>query len=144
MAGINGVSVGRDVSVTLVTPRGQLSIDITTSFDAKARYDRRRSRPLNGPPLAVPIPDGWEGTFELDRTNSQIDSFFAAEDLAYFAGRGISPSTISETIVNVDNSVSVFIYTGVMLMFEDAGRKQADELIKMRVSFEASERKQLG
>lgn len=144
-AGINGVNVGRDVTLSVVQPSGgTLSIDITTSFDSRARYDRRRTRPLNSAPISVPIPDGWEGTFEIERINSTVEQFFALIESGYFNGQGIASGSISETILNAsDGSTSTFQYTKVMFMLEDAGRKQADDVIKIRIAWEASRRTQL-
>jgi|SRR6185312_157817 len=140
---INGVNVGRDVSLSVQTAIGTLSIDITTAFDPKPEYDKRKSRPLNGTPLNVPIPAGWNLTIELDRANADVESFFAAQEAGYFAGNGIAPATINETIQNADGSISVFLYQDLMLTLDDAGRKTADDIIKMRIAGEAGTRIQL-
>lgn len=140
---VNQVNVGRDVTLSVTTPEGLLQLDILTSFDSRPRYDRRRSKPINGPPLSIPIPDGHEGTFELDRTNNVVEAFYARLEAGYYAGRGIAPSAISETIVNADGSVTTYQYKGVMFFLEDSGRKQADDVIKIRVGWEASQKIQL-
>jgi hypothetical protein len=141
-AGINSVNVGRDVTVNLVSgSTGIVPLNITTSFDAKPTYDKRTSRPMNGRPIFLPIPAGWDGTFELDRQDPTLDDFFAALDAGYFNGQGVQASTINETIVNaVDGSVSVYQYVGVMLTFDQPGKKAADDMIKMTVGFQASDR----
>lgn len=142
--GINQLNTGRDVTLNVITPQGVLSMDITTSFDAKPKYDKRESRPMNGSPIFAPIWAGWDGTFELDRQDPDVDAFFAAQEAGWFGGLGIQPGTIQETIVNAtDGSVSVFQYQGVMMTFDQPGKKQADDLIKMTVGFQASQRVQL-
>lgn len=141
---INGYNVGRDVTLFMVTPQGTISFPSLQRFTSRQITDKRVTRPLNSSPRYVDIPAGWEGDFEIDRQDSTFDSFFAALEQGYFAGDGINTSTIQETIVNAtDGSTSVLQYVGVMLTYDDAGDKRADDVIKTRVGFRASLRQEL-
>jgi hypothetical protein len=114
-----------------------------TEFESKQIVAEPKSWPLNGPPIFLMIPDGWDGSFDLDRADSNADSFFASQEALYYAGFPIVSATINETIANPDGSLSQFMYVGVVLTLEDAGKKKGDDLVKMKVKFKASTRTQI-
>lgn len=142
--GINQVNTGRDVTLNVVSPSGTFELNITQSFRRTAMFDRRESRPINGSPQFIDIPKGWEIRFELDRQDATVDEFFASQESAYYSGAAINASSISEQLISaIDGSVSVFLYSGLMLTLDDAGDVKADDVIKMTVSGRAATRVQL-
>jgi hypothetical protein len=144
MAGLQGYNVGRDVTLFLVTPQGTILFPSLQRFTSRQITDKRMSRPLNSSVVFLDIPAGWEGEFEIDRQDPTFDTFFAIQEQQYYAGQGISSSTIQETDVNAtDGSTSVFQYVGVVLTYDDAGDRRADDVIKQRVGWRGSQRIQL-
>src|SRR5258708_4322210 len=130
-AGINGRNIGRDVTLVVTLPSGTINLNISTNFKSSQKTDARESRPINGPPIMIDIPAGWEGSFEFDRADSSADDFIAAQELGYFNGTGLVSSDIFETIPNAtDNTISTFHYTGVTWHYQNAGEKKADDVIK--------------
>jgi hypothetical protein len=141
MAGINGQNVGRDVTLVVQTPIGAFNLNVSTNFKSNQKTDQREHRPMNGPPVMIDIPAGWEGSLEADRSDSSWDDLIAAQELGYFNGAGIQPSDIFETIPNAtDNTVSVYHYAGVAWHFQNAGDKKADDLIKQAMNWRSSTR----
>ena len=143
MPGVNGFNVGRDVTLSMITPVGLLVFPGLQRFTSRQMTDKRVSRPVNGSPFFIDIPAGWEGDFEVDRQDASFDSFFSALESGYYAGAGIAASTISETVADAVGGISVFQFVGVMLTFDDAGDIRADDVIKMKVGWRASVRQQL-
>ena len=72
-----------------------------------------------------------------------MDDYFAEVEERYHAGLPDLPCTITETIREVDGSVSQYRYTDVVFDLESAGKKQGDKTIPMRIAFEASRRKKI-
>jgi len=137
----NSFNVGKDVTLQVVTPQGPLNLPVTTTgFESKPQYSKLRSKGLDGVNRGANIPDGWEGSITLDRSNSVVDDFFAAQEAGYYAGQNVLNATITETIREINGSVSQYRYIGVCLSFDEAGSKKGDQLISQTIGFYASQR----
>lgn len=139
---INSQSIGKDVSLDIYTSRGSLNIPAAaiTNFTSQPQTTSTASKGLDGETRNAVFPDGWQGTFEIDRLSSVLDLFWADYEADYHAGVNLMPGTITETIREPDGSVSQFRYTKVVLNFTNAGSKQANQLVKQTMSFMASRR----
>lgn len=139
---MNGQSVGRDVSLDLITSKGILAIASTaiTKFDTTPVTTNTTSKGLDGLTRYGVFPDGWKGTLEIDRMNGTLDAFWAQIEADFYAGVNTMPGTITETIQEPDGSISQFRYTGVMFDFKDAGSKVANQLVKQKLDFMAARR----
>jgi hypothetical protein len=136
----NGLNVGRDVSIDIVTQLGRFNFNIRTDFKAKAMTNKRKSVGADGVIRHVYLPDGWEGSFAFDRADSAVDDFFCVQEDLYYQGVPIQTATITETITNVDGTISQYLYEGVCLSLDNAGDKKGDDLIKGEIGFGASRR----
>jgi hypothetical protein len=74
---VNGFSVGKDVSLSITNPNGNIPSLALTSFTAKPMFTDIKSKRLDGKTYFGEIPDGWNGSFKLDRTDPTVDTFFA-------------------------------------------------------------------
>lgn len=135
-------SVGRDIqSVTINTPFGILAPSLVTDFSAKPEVSKKKSKGLtDGLVRTIVMQEGYNGTIELDRKNQAVDRFFAQLEAAYYAGQNIGYSTIMQTIQEKDGTISQFQFVGVVLVLEDAGHWKTDELVHMKLMFEAQQR----
>ena len=141
---VNNFTVGKDVSLIVQTPTGQLNISNgITDFTADPVYSELKSKPLNGVPVFALIPDGWKGSFKLDRLSPAVDQYFAALEAAYFNGANQIAGTIYETITEADGSLSQFRYTGVIIKLEKAGDYSGDKKVEQSISFMAGRRYQV-
>jgi hypothetical protein len=138
----NSQSIGKDVSLDIYTSRGPLSIPAAaiTNFTSQPTTSTTSSKGLDGVTRNAVYPDGWQGTFEIDRLNDVVDSFWAQYEADYYNGVNLTAGTITETIAEPDGSVSQYRYTGVVLNFTNAGSRQGNQLIKQTLSFMASRR----
>jgi hypothetical protein len=139
---MNGQTVGRDVSVDLMTSRGLLAVpaQAITDFAAQPSTTNTASKGLDGITRYGVFPDGWTGVLSIDRMGSQVDDYWAQLEADYYAGVNILPGTITETIQEPNGGISQYRYTGVMFDYKDAGTKTANQLVKLKLNFMAARR----
>lgn|SRR5574340_754645 len=137
---VNGFSVGRDVSLDIVGPQGPLRFNLVTMFSAKPDITDQKVKGLDGITRHVRFPDGWSGTFSIERQDSTLDDYFAQLEANYYAGLNESSLTITETITEVSGAVTQYRFVGVLLRLDDAGDWEGDKTVKQKLSFVASRR----
>lgn len=141
---VNGYTVGRDITVTIVTSLGTVaSFSVRTGFSKQqVTADIKVSR-ADGVVDNLFLPQGWTGTLDYERGSSDLDDYFADLETAYFSGTNISSASIVETITENDGSTSQYTYTGVQFKLDDAGSATGDNTMKMKVGWAASRRKKV-
>jgi hypothetical protein len=141
----NNQSVGKDIAIVLMTSAGALNIPAAaiTKFDAQPDTSHEARKGLDGVTRNAVFPNGWKGSFDIDRMNSAVDEFWAQYESDYYNGVNLLPGTINEVIVEANGSISQYRYEGVVLDLKDAGSREADKVIKMKLDFYASRRKKV-
>ena len=137
---LNNFSVGHDLQLTVVTGSGPLVLNLVTEFQSKQDVTKVKSKGMDGITRNVNFPDGWSGSIMLDRRNSTIDDYFAQLEADYFNGIQHSSVNLTQTITEVNGSVSQYRYTKVVFDFEDAGSWAGDKLVKQKLGFVAEKR----
>ena len=137
---INNFSVGRDISYSVVTPSGTLTLNGKTGYSIKPMFTDINHKGLGGLNVHGVIPDGWQIEMQFDRTDPNVDNYFAQLEANYFAGINQQGGTIFENIVEKDGSITSFRYTDVILKYDNAGNWKGDSLIPISVSAMASRR----
>jgi hypothetical protein len=137
---INNFSIGRDLSLSLVTPTGILALSGITDYAIKPMFTDLKHKGLDGNVNHAAIPDGWEVNMKIDRTDGTLDAYFAQLEASYFAGQNVQGATLSETIQEKDGSVSQYQYTRVSLKYDDAGSWKGDSLVSVSLTGNASRR----
>ncbi len=137
---INNYSVGKDISYTVVTSAGTLTLNGKTDYSIKPMFTDLPHKGLNGLHIHGYEPDGWQIDMKFDRTDPEIDNYFAQREADYYAGVNQQGGTLLENIVEKDGSISTYRYTDVVLKFDSAGDWRADSLIPISVSAMASRR----
>ena len=140
---INSYSVGRDISYSVVTPSGVLTLNGKTGYSVKPMNTEITHKGLSGLNVRGVIPDGWQIELQFDRTDANVDSYFAQLEADYFAGVNQQGGTIFENIVEKDGSITSFRYTDVILKYDNAGNWKGDSLIPISVTAMASRRFQV-
>ncbi|WP_042298956.1 hypothetical protein [Paraburkholderia kururiensis] len=140
---INNFSVGRDISLDIVTGSGPLQINLITGFQSNQESTEVKVKGLDGVTRFVRFFDGWKGKFEVERQDATLDQYFSQLEQNFYSGIGESAVTITETISEASGSVSQYRYLGVLLKFDDAGDWKGDATVKQVVSFVASRRIQI-
>ena len=141
----NNQSIGKDVSFVVMTSAGALNIPAAaiTKFDAQPDTSHEARKGLDGVTRNAVFPNGWKGSFDIDRMNSAVDEFWAQFESDYYNGVNLLPGTINEVIVEANGSISQYRYEGVVLDLKDAGSRESDKVIKMKLDFYASRRKKV-
>ncbi|MFX8844608.1 hypothetical protein ABTM93_19195, partial [Acinetobacter baumannii] len=80
----NGFSVGRDVSLAIVTSAGPLRLSLITNFNSKPLTKEQSIKGLDGITRFVRFPDGWQGGFDVERQDSTVDDYFGQLEANYF------------------------------------------------------------
>lgn len=139
---VNNQTIGKDISVTIVTATGVLNIPAAaiTGWSSKPVTDNENRIGMDGVTRPLVVPTGWSGSFSVDRLNGAIEDWWASLEAAYFAGQNIGAGSIQETVTNPDGSISQWRYTGVMFDFEDAGDREPTKVVKQKLNFMASRR----
>jgi hypothetical protein len=140
---INGFSVGRDIALDITGAEGPLRLGLITKFSSKPEMTEEKIKGLDGVVRHVRFPEGWSGTFEIERQNALLDQYFAQLEDDYYAGANESPCTITETIIEPTGELSQYRYEGVLLKLEEAGDWEGAKTVKQRLSFVASRRKRI-
>jgi hypothetical protein len=135
---VNQFTVGRDVSLVLNGPSGQVQLDGLTDFSAKPMTTTLKSKPLGGKPIFGYIPDGWELSFKLDRLNPAVDKFWADFEASYYAGGNQIGGTVYETILESDGSISEYRYEGFVMKLDNPGDFSGDKKVEQTLSGLAS------
>lgn len=142
---VNGMNVGNDYQIGLYdATTGQIvTLGDVQNFTAKKNVHPVNSMPYNGDPKFGHVPNGYDGTFTLTRTGSQLEDLQLALDAAFKAGQAIKPGFISETIANPDGTVSRYQYTGVDFYMEEVATVSREKTSTQSVKWAASNKVQI-
>jgi hypothetical protein len=138
---VAGFTVGRDISIKFNLPQGPRKFSNITGFTRKQISTAIDSKGLDGEDRFGEIPSGWEGTVEIDRADNQLDIAISYLEELYFAGQNVPSSTFSETITEVNGTVTQYRYTKVVLKFDNAGDAKGDAKVVQTFSWKASRRR---
>lgn len=131
----NGYSIGRDITLNLVTANGVLPLIGITSFKTKQETTEEKVKQIDGTVDNVRFFEGWSGTFMVERKDSSLDRYFCQIEADYFAGIQEGEVTITETITERNGSISQFRYRKVLLKLDDAGEWAGDKTVKRTMTF---------
>ena len=137
---VNSFSVGKDISYTVVTASGTLTLTGKTDYSVKPVFTDLKHKGLDGVTSHGVIPDGWQIDLKFDRRDPNVDNYFAQLEADYFAGVNQKGGTIYESVVEQDGSITSFRYTNVILKYDSAGDWKGDSLVSISVSAMASRR----
>lgn len=142
MSGQNTFNIGRDGSQITIfdTVAGQITFNGQVGFDSRPRTKQLESQSINGVTTFRNVPNGHEGTFEFDRQDSSIEGYFAILEMNFYAGLPPPIVTITQTINELDGSVTQFQYTGGTLKLDDAGQWRGLDKVSPKVSWSASKK----
>jgi hypothetical protein len=137
---LNSYTVGRDIALNIIGPAGPLSFSQIVGFQSKPDTTDQKIKGLDGITRHLRFPDGWSGTFDLERQDSALDDYWAQLENNYYAGVNELPITITETIQEVSGAISQYRYLQVLLTIDDAGSFAGDKSVKQKMKFVAARR----
>jgi hypothetical protein len=137
---MNNFSVGRDITIAITTPKGELVLHTLTKFSSKQDVTSNKVKLLDGRIIHQRFPDGWSGTADVERADGTLDDYMAAIEEGYYAGQNELPCSITEIIEEPNGGVSEYQYTGVIFTLANAGDWAGDTTVKQSLSWMASRR----
>lgn len=137
---INDFTVGRDVTLNIVTPSGALNVSLITDFQSKQETVDQKIKGLDGVTRPLRFYDSWTGSFIVERQDSTLDDYFSQSEANFYAGVSEGPVSITETIQERSGALSQYRYVGVLMKYDDAGAFRGDASVKQSVSFFAARR----
>ena len=137
---LNSYTVGRDISLDITGPNGPLVLNQIVGFMSKPDITDQKIKGLDGITRHLRFPDGWSGSFEIERQDSTVDDYWSQLEANYYAGLNELPVTLTETIQEVNGSISQYRYLQVLLTIEDAGMYKGDASVHQKVRFVAARR----
>jgi hypothetical protein len=145
MSAANTFNIGRDGLTLSVFDAllGQVDFDGLTGFTAKPRYKKLESEGSDGVTRFRDVPNGHEGTFEIDRQDASVESYFAQKEANFFALLPPAQSVITQVVNELDGSVTTWQYMNVELALENAGDWKSLEKVALQVSWRASKKIQV-
>ncbi|MDE1009669.1 MAG: hypothetical protein OSB38_28820 [Paraburkholderia fungorum] len=140
--GANSFNVGRDGSQITIFDSilGQLTFNGMISFDSKPRTKELESEGIDGTTRFRFVPNGHEGSFEFDRQDASVEAAFAQYEANFYAGLPPPTAVITQTINELDSSVTQFQYIGVQLNLTDAGAWKGLDKVNPKVGWKASKK----
>lgn len=145
MPGTNSFNIGRDgAQLTIVSSLfGTVTINGITGFQAKPAVVKLKSVDITGRIRHRTIPDGHELTFDVDRQDPTYEQYFAAREANFFAGLPPEAIFVTQTITNLDGSVSQYQYADMDLAPEDDGNWKGQDKVAQRFTAQAGRKIQL-
>ena len=146
MAFVNSFLVGTDLSITIYNNQTGASVLLDgkrTRFRSKDKSKMIKSDPIDngGIPDHRILPDGWNGTIEVDRQSDDFAALYAQLEAAYYAGQGQQFFTITATEPNLRTSgIARYQYTNCVFHNYDPGEWSKETQVKVSVEFEAAQR----
>lgn len=135
-------NTGHDTSLDVWGPGGAILISqLITDFDYKQDTTDLKSAPLTDALTRHEyIPDGWSGSFTIDRSGRAVDDLIAALERQYYTNQTVTQITITQTIREIDLSISQYRFTRVRVKLDSGGAWKKDGKVEMKLHFSASTR----
>lgn len=133
-------NTGRDVSIDVTGPNGIINLSLVTDFSSRQDSTKLKSAGLDGVTRHYNVPDGWSGSITLDRANRALDDLIDAYESAYYSGATHVQGSITETIKEVDGSISQYRFTLVEFDCPNAGDWKKDSKVEPKLDWAASRR----
>lgn len=137
---INAFSIGRDCQLVVIGPQGRIDLTYVTGFESRQITQSVRLSRLDGVPMGAELPNGWEGSFEVERGTSAVDDFIAAAEQSFLASGALPAGAVYQYVSEVDGSTSTYQFAGVVFKLANAGTWKGDQSVKQKLEFFATSR----
>lgn len=140
----DGLTVGNDLSISIVTQYGPLHLKKGTVFNMTPIVTTRNVLCIvDRIPIHLRFFEGWQGSFTFARDGYEMDNYQARIEAAYFSGEVDIGSTIIQTIKEPDNSITKWLYEQVFFSLEEPGEYRQNQEVQGRVMAYASRKQRI-
>lgn len=140
MSSLDGLTSGQSTKIVFTSPDGVQKFAILESFTAKPDSPTLKEIAIDGTTRHPHLPQGWSGTCVFQRGNHFLDDYIAAQETNYYLGGDQINLTITQSISELDGSVTQWQFTGVVPTLEDGGNYSGTEIVKQTMSFMGARR----
>ena len=143
---LNNFTVGSDCQVVILhplAPQGRLDLQYVTGFKPDQKTKALMFTRLDGVTMNAEYPEGWTGSFDIERGNSALDDFISVLEQATLGGQNVQGGTIYQYVLEVDGSTSTYQYNSAVFKLTDAGTFKGAETVKQTLAFTATGRKRV-
>jgi hypothetical protein len=131
-----GYSVGRDTKLVFVDEASGnvVTWSILSSADFKPDFKQLQWKAIDGTNSFAEIPQGWIGTFTVDRAGPDLMDYAVANENDYFLGNTAATVYLQQTITNPDGSTSQYRFVNGAVKLVDAGKWSGDDKVTQTVA----------
>lgn len=140
---INNFNIGQDLSVVIQSDSGLVipacTLGLLMDFDVTADDVMLKIVPIcnGGMPIYNTIWQGWSGKLTFTRFNGAITNMIAQLMNDFYNSGAMPHFSISCSVLNRDNSVDQYLFTGVVWTKPTFGNFKADKEVDQTLNFQA-------
>jgi len=133
-------NTGRDCTLVFQGADGtRIDMSKVTRFMADATDKLVRSEPMTSPPIQINLPNGWQGSFELDRNGNGFDALIGRDEATYWATGDFGTGDLFQFVSEPDGSTTTWHFVGISYKLK-GGQWMSDGVVKQTLEFVASQR----
>ena len=131
-----GYSVGRDTKLVFVDEASGdvITWSILSTADFKPDFKQLQWKAIDGTNSFAEIPQGWTGTFTVDRAAPDLMDYAVGIENDYFLGNPTATIYLQQTITNPDGTTSQYRFVNGAVKLVDAGKWSGDDKVTQTVS----------
>lgn len=133
-------NIGRNGRMVLIWNGQRVDLPTVTNFRSQQSTTGLKSTPLNDKPVTYEVPNGWTGSFTVQRDSAKLDDLIANNEAAFWAAATITSGTLYFYVEETDGSTTRWEYTDVAITMNAAGSWSNDDIVHQSISFTASQR----
>lgn len=137
MSNLDGLTSGISHTLVLTDIDGLKSFTNLESFSANENADVQDHTDISGITRHPKLHQGWHGSFTYQRGSNALDAYFANQERNYYQGGDQTNITITESIKELDGTISQFQFTECVLSLTDGGTYSGTTIVKQTVAFKA-------
>ncbi|MBO1361776.1 hypothetical protein J2D73_18500 [Acetobacter sacchari] len=133
-------NIGRTTRIVFIWNGTTVDLPTVTQFRSNQQTVQLKSAPLNSKPITYEVPNGWSGSFVMQRDSDTLDALIASNEAAFWSAATINSGTLYQYITETDGTTTTYEFSDVAITLNDAGQWQNDNIVNQTVNFTASQR----
>lgn len=137
-------TLGPNNSIAIYNGGSEVNIGVITTvrWSSKPVIVKKQVNIMSGYTFNLPFLHGWEGSFEIQRTDNSLDQFWYNQiEVPVRAGLPYPSLNIIQTVRETDGSTTTrFTFQGCILYLDDSGKYENEEGVVQMLSFAAPTR----
>jgi hypothetical protein len=132
-------TIGPNNSIAIYQGGSEVNIGVITTikWNSKTRIEKKRVNLMSGYTFELPFLQGWEGTFEIQRTSNILEQFWYNQiEVPVRAGLPYPSLNIIQTLRETDGvTITRLTFQGAILYYDNAGDYENENAVTQSLSF---------